>query len=220
MNFVTTSPSPAKIGPNLFDVLKELLLIKPVFLLGIILVTVAILLLFHRNKSKCTRILVFSVLMYYYLCFMFVNIVGIPSLHEYTRLAQLGESIFHPNINLIPFNDGFSFSFLLNILLFIPLGFLCPLISKTFLNKKNICLIGFGLSFFIEIAQLFTLHRATDINDLFANVFGTIIGYFFLQLTAKLPIIKSLCSNSPTEKCTTYLPATIITISFVLSFLA
>lgn len=111
MNFVTTSPSPAKIGPNLFDVLKELLLIKPVFLLGIILVTVAILLLFHRNKSKCTRILVFSVLMYYYLCFMFVNIVGIPSLHEYTRLAQLGESIFHPNINLIPFNDGFSFSF-------------------------------------------------------------------------------------------------------------
>lgn len=38
MNFVTTSPSPAKIGPNLFDVLKELLLIKPVFLLGIILV--------------------------------------------------------------------------------------------------------------------------------------------------------------------------------------
>ena len=111
-------------------------------------------------------------------------------------------------------------SFLLNILLFIPLGFLCPLISKTFLNKKNICLIGFGLSFFIEIAQLFTLHRATDINDLFANVFGTIIGYFFLQLTAKLPIIKSLCSNSPTEKCTTYLPAIIITISFVLSFLA
>ena len=211
MNFVTTSPSPAKIGPNLFDVLKELLLIKPVFLLGIILVTVAILLLFHRNKSKCTRILV---------CFMFVNIVGIPSLHEYTRLAQLGESIFHPNINLIPFNDGFSFSFLLNILLFIPLGFLCPLISKTFLNKKNICLIGFGLSFFIEIAQLYTLHRARHINHLFANVFGTIIGYFFLQLTAKLPIIKSLCSNSPTEKCTTYLPAIIITISFVLSFLA
>ena len=31
MNFVTTSPSPAKIGPNLFDVLKELLLIKPIF---------------------------------------------------------------------------------------------------------------------------------------------------------------------------------------------
>lgn len=220
MNFAAANLSPAKVEPDLFEVLKELLLIKPIFLIGVILITSTILLLFWRNKTNCARTLIFSFLMYYYLCFMFINIVGIPTLHECTRLAHLGESIFHPNINLIPFRDGFRFSFLLNILLFLPLGLFCPLISKTFLHKKNICLIGFGLSLFIEIAQLFTLYRTTDIDDLFANVLGTIIGYFCLQLTTKLPAIKSLCRKSPDQKCTACLPAIIILISFVLSFLA
>ncbi|MRT18404.1 VanZ family protein, partial [Vitellibacter sp. q18] len=96
----------------------------------------------------------------------------------------------NPNINLIPFSDGFSLSFILNILLFVPLGFLCPLISKTFERLRNTFLIGFGLSLFIETIQLFTLHRATDIDDLLTNVIGTIIGYFCFKLIAKLRIVK------------------------------
>ncbi|MDD3220740.1 MAG: VanZ family protein [Lachnospiraceae bacterium] len=41
--------------------------------------------------------------------------------------------------------------------LFVPLGFLCPFISKSFEHIKNTLLIGFGLSLFIEFLQLFTL---------------------------------------------------------------
>lgn len=77
--------------------------------------------------------------MYYYLCLLFTNIVGIPSIGEYVRLSQLGEAFFNPNINLIPLSDGFSLSFILNIILFIPLGFLCPII---------IIIVAFVLGFF------------------------------------------------------------------------
>ena len=82
---------------------------------------------------------------------MLVNIVGIPTLDEYKRLLQLGETFFNPNVNLIPFSDGFSLSFILNIFLFIPFGFLCPLISKSYERIRNTFLIGMGLSFVIYI---------------------------------------------------------------------
>ena len=125
-------------------------------------------------------------MLYYYLCMMLVNIVGIPTLNEFIRMSQLGEPFFKPNINLIPFSDGLSFSFVANIFLFIPFGFLCPLISSAYLRVKNVFFIGLGLSLFIEIVQLFTLYRATDINDLLTNVIGTLIGYCCFRFVQKI----------------------------------
>lgn len=133
----------------------------------------------NRTGSKI-RILILSLVFYYYLCVMMTKIVGIPTLSEWIRVSGLGESFFHPNINLIPFHDGFRLGAILNIFLFIPLGFLCPLISRHYQSIKHTFFIGCGLSFSIEIVQLFTLYRATDIDDLIMNTVGTLIGYFYL----------------------------------------
>ena len=87
-----------------------------------------LIIIFKKNKTiSKIRISILFLVFYYYLCVMLTNIVGIPTLSEYIRLSRLGEAFFNPNINLIPFSDGFSLSFILNIFLFVPLGFYAPL---------------------------------------------------------------------------------------------
>ncbi|MDD3222272.1 MAG: VanZ family protein [Clostridia bacterium] len=189
---------------SMFDVVMDLVRIEPILLLGIAIIAIFV------SKGK-TAIL--SVVLYYYLCVMLINIVGIPTLAEYIRLTQLDEAFFNPNINLILLREGLSTGFILNIFLFIPLGFLCPLISRTFERAGNTFFIGLGLSAMIEIGQLFTLYRATDINDLIANTLGTLIGYLCFRLAAKLRIVKT-DSNQTSAK----IPFAIIGLALVLGF--
>ena len=181
METVVNDQSSVEIQIGLFEAIKDLLLIEPIFLLGIVLIGIFLVMIFKKDGDiPKVKTAILSLAMYYYLCVMLSHIVGIPTFSEYRRISQLGETFFNPNINLIPFSDGVSLSFVLNIFLFVPLGFVCPLISKTFERLRNTVLIGFGVSLTIEIVQLFTLLRATDIDDLLTNVMGTIIGYFLL----------------------------------------
>ncbi len=93
-------------------------------------------------------------------------------------------------INIIPFKTisnyikySSSFSIFINIcgniLIFIPLGFLIPMIdnSKSFFK---ILLISFSTSIFIEFIQFF-IGRSVDIDDVILNVLGGIIGYIFYK---------------------------------------
>ena len=67
-------------------------------------------------------------------------------------------------------------SHILNVIMFMPLGFLLPCIWGNFRNIwKTIC-IGFFMSLAIEVSQLFC-YRVTDINDLITNTAGTLVGY-------------------------------------------
>ena len=205
METVTNNQSGVEIQLSLFEAIKDLLLINPIFLLGIILIGIFLVVIFKKNSDiPKVKTSILSLAMYYYLCLTLSHIVGIPTFGEYIRLSQLGETFFNPNINLIPFSDGFSLSFILNILLFVPLGFLCPLIR---------------LSLFIETIQLFTLHRATDIDDLLTNVIGTIIGYFCFKLIAKLRIVKLHSDDDSMEQdYTVCIPIAIIIVALILGF--
>lgn len=97
------------------------------------------------------------------------SITGLPNLHFHT---------FDLNLNLIPFRGLIEapVQYVLNIILFLPIGFMAALLWENFRNMKNIFLLGLGLSLFIELAQIFTF-RATDIDDLIANTFGSVLGY-------------------------------------------
>ena len=78
---------------------------------------------------------------------------------------------------------------------------------------------GVGLSLSIEIVQLFTLYRATDIDDLITNVVGTLVGYFCFWLIHKLVIAKSHASRNGQEpKVMRYIPIVIIITTFVFGF--
>lgn len=66
---------------------------------------------------------------------------------------------------------------ILNILLFVPLGYLLPL-SLNKLDKWHIVLvIGIGLSAAIETAQLLTHRGWFDVDDIFHNGLGAFIGW-------------------------------------------
>lgn len=220
MELVLSSQTGVVIHQTIFEFILGLLMISPIFLLGIVLIGVLLFLIFKKDRTvPRVKTSVLSLMLYYYLCMMLVNIVGIPTLNEFIRMSQLGEPFFKPNINLIPFSDGLSFSFVANIFLFIPFGFLCPLISSAYLRVKNVFFIGLGLSLFIEIVQLFTLYRATDINDLLTNVIGTLIGYCCFRFVQKIRGRKPHShSRSAKKGHTAYLPVIIMIIAFGVGF--
>lgn len=220
MNSVSSTPSDVSIQLGLFDAVKDLLFVHPVFLFGIIVICAMLIPIFKKNTTiPKARISILLLIFYYYLCVMLTKIVGIPTLSEYIRLSNLGEAFFNPNINLIPLSDGFSLGFILNIFLFIPFGFLCPLISKRYQSVKNTLLIGFGLSLTIEIVQLFTLYRATDIDDLITNIIGTLIGYFCFRFIYKLATTKSHSIRTFEEPhAMRYTPIVMIVTTLILGF--
>ena len=109
------------------------------------------------------------------------NLVGLPNI-TYIR--------FHLHVNLIPFADMMvDFSTLLNILLFVPLGFFLPLLWSDFRSVKKTVLWGLFTSLSIELLQIFTF-RSTDINDLITNTLGTAIGWLLaISLLKKYPFM-------------------------------
>lgn len=118
---------------------------------------------FHSFR-KCILYYVFAC----YLSVVYV-LVGLPNV-AYIRAE--------PNLNLIPFvgmledwKNG-----ILNILLFVPLGVMLPLLWNSFRNTKKAILFGFAMSLAIELLQILTF-RATDVNDLITNTLGAYIGY-------------------------------------------
>lgn len=168
---------------SFFDALADMLCLSPIFLAGFLISG----LLVMRTVRKGTalsgfRLLAGSFVFYYYLCILLKHVVGIPTLSELERMYQHSHSFFHPILNLIPFGDGISISLLLNIVLFLPMGFLCPVISIKCQKPAITLLMGTALTAFVEISQMFTMYRATDIDDLIANILGTLAGYLMYRV--------------------------------------
>lgn len=143
--------------------------------------------LFHSYK-KSVIYCIFS----FYLVAIY-SLVGMP---DVTYIE------FDFTLNLIPlvgliadWKNG-----ILNVLLFVPLGIILPIVWKKYEVTKKTVLFGFGMSLAIEILQIFTF-RATDINDLITNVFGTFLGFSFADvLMKKFPIIKSLVTEEKSSE--------------------
>lgn len=135
---------------------------------------------FHDIKRS-----IFCFLFSLYLAAMYAA-VGLPDITYYR---------FSPRYNFVPFLYMFTAwdTSLLNVILFLPLGFFLPILWSNM--NSFIKTAGFGLciSIFIEILQIFTF-RATDINDIMTNTFGTCIG-FLLGSTA----LKKFPAFAPVE---------------------
>lgn len=71
-----------------------------------------------------------------------------------------------------------SWQFLiLNILMFFPLGILLPLVNKRFQDIKWIFLIALIFTLFIECFQFMTGFGIFELDDIFNNILGALIGY-------------------------------------------
>lgn len=72
--------------------------------------------------------------------------------------------------------DASMLNLLGNMTLFMPLGFLIPILRKRCRTLRKVLVIGIAVSGFIEIVQYF-IGRSTDIDDVILNVLGWIIGF-------------------------------------------
>lgn len=93
---------------------------------------------------------------------------------------------FSPRIVLIPFVDMIKglVDTVLNVVLFLPLGFFLALLFKKYDNIRRVALTAFLLSLSIELVQMFGM-GTTDINDLMTNTAGACLGYFMYRLLLK-----------------------------------
>lgn len=80
-----------------------------------------------------------------------------------------------------PFIGSSILMITLNLMLFIPLGFLLPVALKdNKWNCKKVVIVGFLLSFCIEFLQLFG-GRMFEIDDIVANSSGALLGYLLFE---------------------------------------
>lgn len=89
---------------------------------------------------------------------------------------------------------------LLNILMFVPLGFLAPMVFKSLRRLWSTAAFCLCFTIFIETFQYFT-GRAADIDDVIMNLLGGILGFLaFALLNCFLrdkPFWRKLLGNAP-----------------------
>ena len=143
---------------------------------------VPVLLLYFLYLKKAGRkqslIHIITVFVFCYYLFGILTVTGIG----YTSKMR-----FCPNISLIPFLGMITgpIDTMLNVILFVPLGFFLPLLYKKYHHIKPVILIGFLFSLSVEIFQMFDW-GSSDINDLITNTAGVCLGYLIYCLLAKV----------------------------------
>ena len=132
----------------------------------------------------------------------------------YINLAVLVRFVFHPfftvngqvqpliinmssiqplRVNLIPLVNILDYdikreaaiNILGNISMFMPTGFMMPILFKQLDCFWKVLLAGAGLSFVIEMIQLLFPGSVTDIDDLILNAAGVAIGYGIYKLVCR-----------------------------------
>lgn len=68
-------------------------------------------------------------------------------------------------------------SLALNILLFVPLGLLLPIVKESFGSLKKVFISGFLFSLSIEVTQILTKRGWFDVDDVINNTLGAVIGF-------------------------------------------
>lgn len=84
------------------------------------------------------------------------------------------------------FSERSWLNVLLNIALFVPLGFFLPLIWKRLRSWYLLLPIGFLSSLLIEVSQYLTGSGLFDVDDLFTNTLGAMIGFWAVMMALSL----------------------------------
>lgn len=164
----------------------------------------------HYMEIKFAGWLLFSI----YSCIAFyklvidrlVNVVLLLARGEYT-LSELGlfdYSTWRGTTNFVPFDtimryinyahyfnvDLIVVNLLGNLLIFTPMGFLLPLLSRRFRRVWPVLFVGFVSSLAVEIIQFIFRVGSTDIDDLILNTAGAWLGYIAYKFIIQFSEIK------------------------------
>lgn len=126
------------------------------------------------------RKLIYSAFVLYVLALIFITILSrtsrdfynyqfVPFYSYYKVLCYADSTYLCPEI-------------LLNIILFIPLGVISGILSW---KLKTITLLGFLMTFFIELSQLIFRCGYCETDDLISNMIGCWLGYMLTNVIGK-----------------------------------
>lgn len=80
------------------------------------------------------------------------------------------------------FSDRLWRNIFLNIAMFVPFGFILPLLIEKCKTFWVTYLAGFGFTLFIELTQLVTGRGVCEADDIFNNTLGAIIGFGLYEI--------------------------------------
>lgn len=185
--------------------MEELLFCGYEFLTGFIPFLVLFLVLEHSHKKKQLQL----GRSYYVWIFCFAlymigvyHVTGAGTFYDGLvyglefRQEQINYLLFSGEIAVIPY--------VLNIVMFLPLGFLVPLIWEQMANPARILELGLGFSIFIEISQLLNI-RSTDIDDLLMNTLGALLGFLLYRIWTKCTGAKTQVAQTPFAELPLYM---------------
>lgn len=69
-----------------------------------------------------------------------------------------------------------------NVVAFVPLGALCPLVTRRPRTAWGALSLGAAVSLAIEVAQFFSRRRVADVDDVLLNALGCLAGFGLLGL--------------------------------------
>lgn len=161
----------------------------------------------QRNLNKMFWVFIFA-----FYCMAVFSVTGIPT--AYTWNVDFSFN-FIPLMDVVNSPAAYLENTILNIILFMPMGFLLPAVWKEYRSIKMTMRMGFAISTIIELLQIFTF-RLTDIDDLITNTLGTFLGFYCCKIFLfKLPLRTPADAEKTSMK---YEPVIILTAVFLTAF--
>ena len=146
-------------------------------------------------------------IVYLFVLFL-VLVMKFPQMNMFYEIVDRWKTGIKPSFvdkpNLIPFkiikeyvgnmqtiNDWFGKNLVVNIIMFMPCGFLTPLFLKK--NKIwHIAIVGIILSVIVEMLQALLGVGTVDIDDVILNTVGLLLGFGIYKLIYSVALKKSL----------------------------
>lgn len=161
---------------NIFTVYSLICVFLPCLLYQFVLVYQG-----RKSGKHCQAVSFIWIYIFLVYVWMVYEVTGIGLLADVLRTDT---PLLSGGINLKPFAEV-GIGYVLNIVMCMPLGFLLPFIWKECRSVGKTVFIGAMFSMLIEISQLFNF-RALDIDDLTANILGTLVGYLVWKVFTKI----------------------------------
>lgn len=166
------------------EIYEVIRLAKDYIAVGIILAAIFLIGYFvsyiKRKKSGKKSNPLWAVLFAAFICYIVV-VIGATMLSRYVHFEMPYEYQLHPFYSYKLAWNYFLFSewrnIILNILMFVPFGFMLPILFEKLRSFWKVYLAGFAFTLAIEVAQLVFKLGIFEIDDLFDNLLGAMIGY-------------------------------------------
>ena len=170
------------------------------------------------KKLKMSKVALLSIL-FIYIVIVFGATIGDRMSTDSKSLSMHLFSSYKDAWN--NFSPGAWRNIILNILMFVPLGILLPLIFKNCRKYWITYLLGLFFTLIIEVIQLISGRGIFEVDDIFNNTLGCIIGYGIVMIFISCFVDKNKYENNKKLILTTLqLPLCLTVIAFSIIFIS